>query len=155
MPRPLAGLPHPLPRQGNTKTANGPGVCPGYRVRKNSSHYSETKNPYVRYYPMLSRAGVSFMPKLSQLNTMVTVHAMPHLRDTDLQAHFRRVSARRLPMAPLAPEPVVAAQPAKPRKTEAEKAQPSKAALMMAARRRGLKGIAHMSREELARALSN
>jgi hypothetical protein len=86
---------------------------------------------------------------------MVTVRAMPHWKDADLDAHFRRVSARRLPMAPLAPEPVSAAQPAKPRKTEAEKAQPSKAALMVAARRRGLKGIAQMSREELARALSN
>jgi hypothetical protein len=94
------------------------------------------------------------MPKLSRSDCMTTVRVMPNSRENEFLAFCRQVASRRLPPAPMMPEMQTQAPP-KPRKTEAERAQPSKASLVHMARQRGLKGCTQMSREALARALAN
>jgi hypothetical protein len=94
------------------------------------------------------------MRKLNRPETMVLVRAMPNSKENDFCPYGRQVASHRLPDAPLAVVPQTPL-PAKPKKSEAERAQPSKASLVQAARRRGLKGCTQMSREALARALAH
>jgi hypothetical protein len=85
---------------------------------------------------------------------MVAVRAMPNSKENEFLPDCRQVASRRLPPAPLLPDTAVQAAP-RQRKTEAERAQPSKAALVHLARQRGLKGCTQMSREALVRALAH
>jgi hypothetical protein len=85
---------------------------------------------------------------------MTAVRAMPNSKENEFLPACRQVASRRLPLAPFMPETQKQAAP-KPKKTEAERAQPSKASLVHMARQRGLKGCSQMSREALARALAH
>ncbi len=79
---------------------------------------------------------------------------LPHISATSLQVRTGRVAASHLPAMP-APPDMPAQRLARPARSEAERAQPSKAALQALARNRGLQGYARMTRDQLAKALAH
>jgi hypothetical protein len=90
--------------------------------------------------------------KMTKQSQAHAVRAMPYVLAGDANGRGGSIAPRHLPQAPLAPAQEGGARP---KKTEAERAMRSKAALLAMARRQGLRGASAMSLADLAKVLSH